>query len=399
MDQEQFNSIVAQLRGLNSSGTLNTSDLSILQNAILGVLTDTYTPAYIGKTTEQLQADYAPNFFAAEQTGDPILQRITADIAKGFDLWTIKQNVKAILENDPNVTGGSVETQDYLNQAETYYREWNAYNKAQREDAQAKIENDPFAKYGLPAFDERYQAIDFYKPAFEKLAKDYANQPYKSKQKKYPPGQMPGSMQPAPKYTPSKITKTNAPEDYAKIAEKNVDEKGNELIDAERALQEFIAKNPDTYDLKYQTLLEARDNARQRYSENVVGAVGLTGAPNTKDFKTSDMLESLAKNQVKEKTKTTTKPKYAKGSTIPMSRVPFDEQKARLAGNTPERMERVAQAMIALLQPELDALGITPLKDALTTRGIFSAAANIPKSSSKPKNYTVKGSQVIKSDR
>jgi len=82
-----------------------------------------------------------------------------------------------------------------------------------------------------------------------------------------------------------------------------------------------------------------------------------------------------------------------------MSRVPFDEQKARLAGNTPERMERVAQAMIALLQPELDALGITPLKDALTTRGIFSAAANIPKSSSKPKNYTVKGSQVIKSDR
>ena len=245
MDQEQFDSIVAQLRGLNSSGILNTSDLSILQNAILGVLTDTYTPAYIGKTPEQLMADYAPNFFNADQTNDPILKDVASDISKGYDLWTIKQNLKAVLQNDPNITSGSAEVDDYLNQAELYYREWNAYQKAQREDTQLKIENDPFRKSGLPGFDERYQAVDVYADAFQKLAKDYAARPYESKQKKYPPGQKPGGpivdkTQPIPVYTP-KATKVNAPEEYVKTAEKNVAEKSNELIKAKNAFDNSSA--------------------------------------------------------------------------------------------------------------------------------------------------------------
>ena len=400
MDQEQFNSIVAQLRGLNSSGILNTSDLSILQNAILGVLTDTYTPAYIGKTPEQLMADYAPNFFNADQTNDPILKDVASDISKGYDLWTIKQNLKAVLQNDPNITSGSAEVDDYLNQAELYYREWNAYQKAQREDTQLKIENDPFRKSGLPGFDERYQAIDVYGDAFKKLAKDYAAQPYESKQKKYPPGQKPGSpivdkTQPIPAYTP-KLTKVNAPEEYVKTAEKNVSEKADELTKAKKAFDEFVAKNPDTYDLEYQSLLDALDAARQRYSENVADTVGFVGAPNTKEFKTSDMIEALAKRQAQQETQKNVPRRYAQGSTVPMSTVPFDEAKARLAGNTPERMARVAEAMVALLQPRVDASGATPLKDALMKRGIFSAAAAIPKSSGASKNYTVKGSKVVK---
>lgn len=400
MDQEQFDSIVAQLRGLNSSGILNTSDLSILSNAILGVLTDTYTPAYIGKTPEQLMADYAPNFFNADQTNDPILKDVASDISKGYDLWTIKQNLKAVLQNDPNITSGSAEVNDYLNQAELYYREWNAYQKAQREDTQSKIENDPFRKMGLPGFDERYQAVDVYKGAFEKLAKDYAAQPYKSKQKKYPPGQMPGSpitdrTQPVSAYNP-KLTKVNAPEEYVKTAEKNVAEKADELTKAEKAFNKFVAENPDTYDLEYQTLLDARDAARQRYAENVTDTVGFVGAPNTKEFKTSDMIEALAKRQAQQETQKNVPRRYAQGSTRPMSTVPFDEAKARLAGNTPERMARVAQAMVALLQPRVDASGATPLKDALAQRGIFGAAAAIPKSSGASKNYTVKGSEIVK---
>lgn len=345
-------------------------------------------------------ADYAPNFFNADQTNDPILKDVASDISKGYDLQTIKQNLKAVLQNDPNITSGSAEVNDYLNQAELYYREWNAYQKAQREDTQSKIENDPFRKMGLPGFDERYQAVDVYKGAFEKLAKDYAAQPYKSKQKKYPPGQMPGSpitdrTQPVSAYNP-KLTKVNAPEEYVKTAEKNVAEKADELTKAEKAFNKFVAENPDTYDLEYQTLLDARDAARQRYAENVTDTVGFVGAPNTKEFKTSDMIEALAKRQAQQETQKNVPRRYAQGSTRPMSTVPFDEAKARLAGNTPERMARVAQAMVALLQPRVDASGATPLKDALAQRGIFGAAAAIPKSSGASKNYTVKGSEIVK---
>jgi hypothetical protein len=138
------------------------------------------------------------------------------------------------------------------------------------------------------------------------------------------------------------------------------------------------------------------DAARQRYSENVADTVGFVGAPNTKELKTSDMIEALAKRQAQQETQKNVPRRYAQGSTVPMSTVPFDEAKARLAGNTPERMARVAEAMVALLQPRVDASGATPLKDALMKRGIFSAAAAIPKSSGASKNYTVKGSKVVK---
>jgi hypothetical protein len=146
VDQAQFDTITTFLRGLNTSGNLGSADLDVLKNAILGVFSNTYTPNYIGKSQEQLMSEYAPSFFAVDQTGDPILQEIVNDIKAGKDLWTVKQQLQAVLNADQNVTGDSALSTRYMAQADLYYREFNAYKKAETADAQAKIENDPFRK-------------------------------------------------------------------------------------------------------------------------------------------------------------------------------------------------------------------------------------------------------------
>jgi hypothetical protein len=175
VDQAQFDTITTFLRGLNTSGNLGSADLDVLKNAILGVFSNTYTPNYIGKSQEQLMSDYAPNYFTADQTGDPILQDVVSDIAKGYDLWTVKQQLQAVLNADQNVTGDSALVEDYMSQADVYYREFNAYKKAEREDAQAKIENDPFKKVGLPGFEDRYDPKQIFTSEFAQTAQRFAD--------------------------------------------------------------------------------------------------------------------------------------------------------------------------------------------------------------------------------
>jgi hypothetical protein len=175
VDQTQFDTITTFLRGLNTRGNLGSADLDVLKNAILGVFSNTYTPGYAGKTQEQLMSDYAPNFFTVDQTGDPILQDVVADIGKGFDLWTIRQNLKKVLNADQNVSGDSALVSDYMSQADTYYREYNAFKKAEREDAQANLDNDPFRKAGLPGFEDRYDPKQIFASDFAQTAQRFAD--------------------------------------------------------------------------------------------------------------------------------------------------------------------------------------------------------------------------------
>ena len=97
IDEQQFNAISAFLKSLRNGNSLDASDLNMLNNEILGVFSNTYTPKYIGKTPEQLMSDNAPDFFTVAQTGDQMLMDIASDIASGSDIWTVKQNIKKVI--------------------------------------------------------------------------------------------------------------------------------------------------------------------------------------------------------------------------------------------------------------------------------------------------------------
>ena len=369
MDQEKFDSIVALLRGLNSSGTLNTSDLSIMQNAILGVLTDTYTPPKVGRTGDELLMEYAPDLAAAADSGDALRQSIAGKVINGEDILNIKAYVRSELSN--NVTQMAMEDapteSDYMGLINTYKSQWRTLQNEERKNEREIREADPFLKAGLPAFDERYQATDVNRDVFEKLAADYAKNSYAPKRN--PKQRVMQPTQPSDtSLTSAKNNSKNAP------YRPNFSGESKAELDAIRA--ELKAKRVYDPNAEYRPYFPGESDADVRRIAQERQATKNT--PGT----TSG---AVAK----------TKQSYAPGEKVRSG--PFDAEKAKLAGNSPERMARVAEALVALLQPRLDATGNTPLKDALLAKGIFASAAAIPKKTSGVnRNYTVKGSNVVK---
>ena len=72
--------------------------------------------------------------------------------------------------------------------------------------------------------------------------------------------------------------------------------------------------------------------------------------------------------------------------------------KAQAASGLTKTYEDAVRAeMTKLLSAKLEEEGRTPLKDELTARGLVATAAYKPKTTNtKAKNYTVKGSQIVK---
>lgn len=388
IDEQQFNAISAFLKSLRNGNSLSGSDLNILNNDILGVFSNTYTPKYIGKTPEQLMGDYAPDFFTASQTGDQMLIDIANDIASGSDIWTVKQTIKKILARQPAGTG-DIESSDYLQQADMYYNQWNAYKKAEREDYQSKIENDPFRKNGLPGFDETYDPEQMFAGDFEKTAQRFkdlrANSkipevPYENRAKQLAQsGKRPQDSGATTNPVGGKLNNipSSTPQEYVDTATSSVGDADKELTAATAAFENFKKKNPDDFGMEYQDKYDRVQNALENQGQRIDTAVGFTGAgsytraPATSTAPAND--NSVGANQ---------KP-Y------------FDREKAKAAsGLSAEFESSVRRAMIDILANKLAQEGTTPLKDALTARGLFAASANKSKTNA-GKNYTVKGSQVV----
>lgn len=388
MEQDEFNAVSNLLRGINSSGSLNASDLSILQNAILSVFSGTYRPPQVGKTTDELIMDYAPDLFGAVDSGDQTRQEIASMVMNGMDPLTIKVKTRKLLGLLPSNEDSPL-VEEYLSLVDTYKNQWQEFQKQERKNEIDKREADPFVKNGLPAFDERYQAQDVYADQFQRLAGDYAKNPYVSKVKKYPPGQKPsGERLTSTSTKPIKSSSKTASSKELSQVDSNMKFKGDELRSATSAFEKFKKNNPDTFDMEYQSLLDRVTNAQKNYAQDVDSSVGFLGESNTKRYKTADQVGTEAMANMPTTTGTPSK----KVNLLKTGQ--FDEAKARLASNTPERMARVAAAMVARLQGQLDATGKTPLKDALIQNSIFAAAANKPKASNE-KRYTVKGSNIV----
>ena len=391
MEQQEFDAVSNLLRGINSSGNLNASDLSILQNAILSVFSGTYRQPQVGKSTDELIMDYAPDLFGAVDSGDKTRQEIASMVMNGLDPLTIKVKVRKLVNLLPTNEDMPL-VDEYIGLVDTYKNQWQEFQKQERRNETDKREADPFVKNGLPAFDERYKAEDVYADQFQRLASDYAKNPYKSKMKKYPPGQKPsGEVLPSTSTKPIKSSSKTASSKELSQVDNDMKFRGDELRSATAAFEKFKKNNPDTFDMEYQSLLDRVTNAQKNYAQNVDSSVGFLGESNTKRYKTADEVGAEAINNMPTTAGTPSK----KVNLLKTGQ--FDESKARLASSTPERMARVAAAMLATLQSRVDASGSTPLKDALIQNSIFAAAANKPKASkANEKRYTVKGSNVVK---
>lgn len=423
MDQTQFDTITTFLRGLNTSGNLGSADLDVLKNAILGVFSNTYTPGYIGKSQEQLMSDYAPNYFTADQTGDPILQDVVSDIAKGYDLWTIRQNLKKVLNADQNVSGDSALVEDYMSQADEYYREFNAYKKAEREDAQAKIENDPFKKAGLPGFEDRYDPKQIFTNEFAQTAQRFADKRKQAETKLA----LKNTSQTAkntseggvrvnpdnPKYNPENYL--NTPIITGDVVDTIRGDKQNatdkdflEFIQAIDKSTKIILKNPSLNDKTF-----AADLKRILSRGLVAGANPLRGGTGKERSRPFAPEEKSAIQQYITLLEAGT-PVQTK-TIVASSKTPEGLRLNKYAALTPAEMKQkgitasglgpgaesyVVEQMARILAAKLEQEGRTPLKDELTARGLFAQAAAKPKTTKATKaankNYTVKGSDVVK---
>jgi hypothetical protein len=393
VDQAQFDTITTFLRGLNTSGSLGSADLDVLKNAILGVFSNTYTPGYIGKSQEQLMSEYAPSFFAVDQTGDPILQEIVNDIEAGKDLWTIKQELQAVLNADQNVTGDSALTTRYMAQADLYYREFNAYKKAETADAQSKIDNDPFRKIGLPGVEDRYNPEEIFAENFAQTAQRFADKRKAAKTKMPIRNPQQRVMQPTSTTSDTSGATTNpvggelknipssAPQEYVDTATSSISDADKELTAATVAFENFKKNNPDDFGMEYQDKYDRVQNALKNQGQRIDTAVGFTGA------------SSYARNPA-------TGTALNNNKSVSVNQNPyFDRQKSITASGLGSDAENYIMEQLArIFATKLEQEGKTPLKDQLTARGLFAQAAYRPKTTKAAnKNYTVKGSNVVKS--
>ena len=409
MDQAQFDTITTFLRSLNASGNLGSADLDVLKNAILGVFSNTYTPAYIGKSQEQLMSEYAPSFFAVDQTGDPILQDIVDNIEVGKDLWTIKQELQAVLNADQNVTGDSALTTRYMAQADLYYREFNAYKKAERADAQSKIDNDPFRKIGLPGVEDRYNPEEVFAEDFAQTAQRFADK-RKAAETKLPKNTTTSEdvrfdkLNPdSPNYTPKDYVntpiiqgnvldairgdkQTASDKDFLKFI-KAID-KSTKMVLENPSLAATYYRNPS---LNAKTL--AADLKNRLSAGLVAGADPLKGGTGEERSRPFTATEQSAIRQYITQLEGTT-PAALKKAKAPAEM----RQKAITASGLGSEAESYVVAQMArILASKLEQEGRTPLKDELTARGLFAQAAYKPKTTKAAnKNYTVKGSNVVK---
>jgi len=185
--------VAAFIQSLGQKGLPQAADFNVLQNAILGVLTGTYRPSYIAKTSTELVDEYMPNLAAAAGSDDPILRKIGQLVANGTSAWETKQEVKRLLANNA-MSGISVDSplnSEYLSQVDLFDREWRAYNNASAKNERDRITNDPFLSAGLPGFEERYDPEAVAPELFEKFSKDLVARRATTKvyqPKKFPPG-------------------------------------------------------------------------------------------------------------------------------------------------------------------------------------------------------------------
>jgi len=415
VDEQQFKAIASLLQGLNSSGSLTPADLSIMQNAILSVISGTYRQPKIGKTSDELFIENVPSIIHAQESTDKLLIGMATDVISGLNLFDLKQKYKTQIASAgvSGLTSADVSSEDYLSELSTMKSEWDQYQKLERTNAQLKIDNDPFMKLGLPSFDEQYDPRQTNPEVFKSIAADFqkrrdANMPVSSKNTSQV-GIRPNPEN--PKYNPTNYLNTPI------VTGGLIDAiQGNKQLASDRDFIKYI----QSVDKSVSSLINNPPDA-QSYSRNskslvaslkksitrglVAGAnpiQGGTGKERSRPFAPEEInaIEQYI-SQLERGTPTSTKTIVASSSTPEGLRLKQNAVNANkpapgvAAGTTKPQEDYVNQRVMELLSAQMLQQNKTPLMDALVQNGIFAAAARIPKASKAAvKKYTVKGSNI-----
>jgi len=170
--QADFSTILPILAlAMNRKGGGNSGDLSNIFNELMGVMSNSYT-APSQMSDEEIMSVYAPQTISLQNTDDPILQGILADIQSGTPALKIKEAIRQGITNGSiKPTGGPNDLSLYDGLVDELFAE-----KKQVDQKRYEIQNKQtiYEQYGLPDPSEQFDATqlfpEVFAPMFDRLA-------------------------------------------------------------------------------------------------------------------------------------------------------------------------------------------------------------------------------------
>lgn len=169
--QADFSTILPILAlAMNRKGGGNSGDLSNIFNELMGVMSNSYS-APSQMSDEEIMSVYAPQTIALQNTNDPILQGILADIQSGTPSLKIKEAIRQGIANGSiKPTGGPNDLSLYDGLVDELFAE-----KKQVDQKRYEVQNKQtiYEQYGLPDPSEQFDATqlfpEVFNPMFERL--------------------------------------------------------------------------------------------------------------------------------------------------------------------------------------------------------------------------------------
>lgn len=170
--QADFSTILPILAlAMNRKGGANSGDLSNIFNELMGVMSNSYT-APSQMSDDEIMSVYAPQTIALQNTNDPILQGILADIQSGTPALKIKEAIRQGITNGSiKPTGGPNDLSLYDGLVDELFAE-----KKQVDQKRYEVQNKQtvYEQYGLPDPSEQFDATqlfpEVFAPMFDRLA-------------------------------------------------------------------------------------------------------------------------------------------------------------------------------------------------------------------------------------
>lgn len=347
--------IMAILRMLNPKGQLDKSDFNRLFDPMLGALSGSLGNSGMGasgKTQAQIEFETMPTFAIYENPdyyGPTSLETMIANaVRQNTPPLQIKQQIYEALKDNP--TASPETSDDLITLANKLTNEWQDFKVATMNNQSSS--SKMFAEAGLSDPSEQYDPREQYADSFANLDTKFAKQRKEMQDKKE-------YNNPAKMYAQSGGLTGNSfgamlgsipkstPKEYVETASKSINESQQEFIEATKAFDKFKLKNPDVFDLEYQSLQDRVNFARKNFNDKGVDMAGFTGASSLKNY-------SLPQTGTKTKTPPPTMPKTI-GS--PEKQTEYEN----LVRNT----------MMKVISQRNAETGKTPFMDQITQRAIY----------------------------
>ena len=170
--QADFSTILPILAlAMNRKGGANSGDISNVFNELMGIMSNSYS-APSTMSDEEIMSVYAPQTISLQNTDDPILQGILADIQSGTPALKIKEAIRQGITNGSiKPTGGPNDLSLYDGLVDELFAE-----KKQVDQKRYEIQNKEtiYEQYGLPNPNEQFDATqlfpEVFAPMFDRLA-------------------------------------------------------------------------------------------------------------------------------------------------------------------------------------------------------------------------------------